>query len=108
MATRSDRQLVTDLRSLIGPSFDKRRVQLSAAVVKPSLGAVNSVAVKQNDPLTPTAGGIASPLTEQSRTEVIRTLTADDGTEIDVADASSITFLDANGATVVMNFSPPS
>lgn len=62
----------------------------------------------QNANITGTStAGIASPLTEQARTEVIRTLTSTDGlVEIDVADVSSMSLTDANGAPVVINFLP--
>ena len=48
---------------------------------------------------------IASPLTEQSRTEVDRTITSTDGLfEITFKDATSVTFSDANNRPVVLRF----
>ena len=57
----------------------------------------------------PGGGGIASPLTEQSRTTVTLTVTdtSDPTFAIDFDVPTQITFADADGAEVIINFTDP-
>lgn len=106
MVQSTDRRFVRELNSLVlrGP---RERSDLDPPPAKPALPASSGVSFAE-DSVSASGAGIASPLTEQSRTEAIRTLVSDDGlVEIDVADALEMTFLDAGGREIVFEFSPP-
>lgn len=108
MAGPTDKRLAEDLVSLTASAFDARGRPLPLPKVKTAIPATSATAAKQHDPLQPiSSGGIAWPLTEQSRVEQIRTLIADDGTEFDIADATEITFKDTAGTIGTMILKPP-
>jgi len=106
MAQSTDRRFVRELNSLVLRG-QRERTDLDPPPSKPALPASSGVSFAE-DASAGGGAGIASPLTEQSRVEEIRTLVSDDGlVEIDVADATQMTFLDAGGREIVFAFSPP-
>jgi len=84
--------------------------RLDPAPEREAIGAAASQGLPTaNEPSTGGGGGIASPLTEQSRVTTTVTVAdiSDPTFEIDFDVATQITFLDADGETVVINFATP-
>jgi hypothetical protein len=100
IAARAD--LIGNLKAVILAALGQTNARgLGAAKAKVAIPAVRGSA----DYVAPAAtggGGIASPLTEQSRETQTLTLYSDDNTvEIDAERITKVTMLDANGREVV-------
>jgi len=95
-----------DLKRFINTS--RGRGRLDPAPERDAIGiAVSEGLPTANEPST-SGGGIASPLTEQSRTTQTVTVACDGDPTIfvDIEQATQIVFQDANGDEVIMNLTP--
>lgn len=106
MVDATDSKLVGNLRALMLAENAAARNTLGAPITKPALSAPFSLANPTR--LSGAGGGIASPLTEQSREESIVTLISNDGLiQVDVAEITRMIMLDRNGSTVEFIFATP-
>ncbi|RMH86431.1 hypothetical protein EA796_00955 [Pseudomonas sp. AOB-7] len=98
----SDQSLIKDINSLLQP---RRRKELKPAEPRGALGGQRAVAdYSASNPTE--GGGIASPLTEQSREYWPGGVPSSDGL-FTLPAIKTWVFTDANGAEVVMAFADP-